>query len=97
MKHDIGLDGKPIGTYNQNPILDSRMYEVEVPDGLMDEYYHMILLEKLLSQVDKGGREFMPMKEIADHNIEKYAIREWKKGIITTKLWNLLVEWKHGT
>ena len=37
------------------------------------------------------------MKEISYHKIDKSAIREWKKGIITTKGWNLLVEWKDGT
>ena len=36
------------------------------------------------------------MKEILDHKIDKSAIREWKKVIITTKGWNLLVEWKYG-
>ena len=37
------------------------------------------------------------MKEIVDHKIDKYTIREWKKGIITTKGWNILVEWKYRT
>ena len=37
------------------------------------------------------------MKEISDHNIDKYEIRERKKGLITTKLRKLLVEWKDGT
>ena len=37
------------------------------------------------------------MKEISDHKIEKSAIRKWKKGLITKKLWKLLVKWKDGT
>ena len=52
MKRDIVLDGKPIDKYNQNPILDSSKYEVELPDGVVDEYYHNILLDDLLSKVD---------------------------------------------
>ena len=53
MKRDIGPDCKTIGKYNHNPILDSRKYEVELPDGVVDEYYHKILLNNLLSQVDE--------------------------------------------
>ena len=35
MKQAIGTDGKPIGKYDHNPILDSRKYEVELPDGVV--------------------------------------------------------------
>ena len=91
MKQAIGPDGKPVGKYNQNPILDSRKYEVEILDGVVDEYYHNIISENLLSQVVEEERESILMKEISDHKINKYAIRELKKGLITTKVWNLLV------
>ena len=37
------------------------------------------------------------MKKISDHNIDKSVIREWKKVLITKKVWKLLVEWKDGT
>ena len=53
MKRAIGTDRKPIGKYNQNPILDSRKHEVELTDGVVGEYYHNILLDNLLSQVEK--------------------------------------------
>ena len=49
MKRYIGPDGKPIGKYSKKPILESSKYELELPDGVVDEYYHNILLEKLLS------------------------------------------------
>ena len=63
----------------------------------MDEYHHNILSEKLLSKVDEEVKESIIMKEISDKNINKYTIREWKKGLITTKRWKLLVKWKDGT
>ena len=97
MKRDIGPDGKSIIKYNQNPILDSSKYEVELPNGVVDEYYHNLLSEDLLSQVDEEGRESILTKEISDHKIDKSAIREWKKGLITIKVWKLLVEWKYVT
>ena len=37
------------------------------------------------------------MNKMSDHKIDKSAIREWKKGLITEKLWKLLVYWKEGT
>ena len=70
---------------------------MELPDGVVDEYYRNILSENLFSQVDKEGRESILMKKISDHNIDKSVIREWKKVLITTKGWKLLVEWKDGT
>ena len=53
MKHDIGPDRNPIGKYNHNHILYSRKYEVELPDGVVDEYYHSIISKNLQSQVGK--------------------------------------------
>ena len=93
----FGPDWKPTDKYNQKPIFYSIKYEVELPDGVVDEYYHNVLSENLLSQVDKEGRESILMKEISDHNIDKYAIREWKKGLITKKVWKLLFEYKYRT
>ena len=48
MKRAIGPDEKPIGKYNQNPILDSNKCEVEILDEVVDEYYRSILSENLL-------------------------------------------------
>jgi hypothetical protein len=37
-KRAKGADGKPIGRFNDNPILNTREYEVEFPDGSFAEY-----------------------------------------------------------
>ena len=87
VKRAIRTDWKPIGKYNHNSILDSKKYEVELPDVVVHEYYHNIILVNLLSQVYEEGRESISMKEIPDHKIEKSAIREWKKGLIFKKVW----------
>ena len=36
------------------------------------------------------------MKEISDHKINKSAIKEWRKGLITTKILKLLFKWIDG-
>ena len=52
--------------------MDLRKYEVDLPDGVVDEYYHNILSDNLLSQIDKEGKESILMEEIWDHKIEKF-------------------------
>jgi hypothetical protein len=43
-----GADGNPIGLANSNPILDTREYEVEFPDGTFDSYTANIIAGKPL-------------------------------------------------
>ena len=62
MKRGIGPDRNPIGKYNHNPILESKKYEVELPDGVVGQYYHNILLGDLLSQFDEERRVFVLIK-----------------------------------
>ena len=44
-------DGTLIGTANDNPVLDSRIYEVQFPDGSYSEYSTNVLLENLYQQI----------------------------------------------
>jgi hypothetical protein len=48
-------DGQPVGRSNRNPILDTRVYEVEFPDGTISEHSANVLAEALYSQVDVDG------------------------------------------
>ena len=48
-------DGTLIGTYDSNPILDSRIYEVQFPDGSLADYSTNVLIENIYSQVDDEG------------------------------------------
>jgi hypothetical protein len=43
---------KTIGTYSDNPIMNSIVYEVEFPDGELKENAANVLAENMLSQVD---------------------------------------------
>jgi hypothetical protein len=47
--------GEPIGNANPNPILDSRIYELEFPDGRLEEYGVNIIAENMMAQVDQDG------------------------------------------
>jgi hypothetical protein len=100
-------DGNPIGKRNANPILDTREYEVEFPDGATDVFTANIIAENLYAQVDEEGNSYAIMHEITDHKKDGTAVSK-DDGFITTmsggtrprqttRGWKLLVSWKDGT
>ena len=100
-------DGNPIGRRNINPILDTREYEVEFPDGATDIFTANMIAENLYSQVDEEGNSYSVLNEITDHKKDGSAVTKddgmevGRNGILrprrTTKGWKLLVSWKDGT
>jgi hypothetical protein len=103
----LDSDGKPKGSFNRNPILDTRVYEVMFPDGEMRRYSANVIAENMYSQVDSEGYQYNLLDEIVAHRSTGEAIQEndgWhmdKKGNkvrrLTTKGWYLNVQWKDGT
>ena len=95
----------PIGKKNSNPILDSRIYELEFPDGRVEEYAFDAIAENLLEQADDEGWDSGMLAEVIDHWVDnKIAIPKSegtitsyngsKRNVITTKGWDLYVRWK---
>jgi hypothetical protein len=91
----------PIGKHNQNPLLDTRIYEVEFSDGQVLEYAANVIAENLYSQVDEEGHHQVMLDEIVDHKSNKSAVlpddgyitlngRRHRR--ITTKGWKLCVQ-----
>ena len=103
------LRGLPIGKEDPNPILDTREYVVEFPDGSTDTYLANVIAENLYSQVDEEGRTFQVLSEISDYRRKPGAIPKdsplaWNDSVSgnrvptpTTKGWELKVEWKDGS
>ncbi|MGH7954979.1 MAG: hypothetical protein ACREOZ_03375 [Gloeomargaritales cyanobacterium] len=100
-------DDHPIGRHNRNPILDTRIYNVEFPDGHVQEFAANVIAESLYSQVDDEGNQYMIMQEIIDHEKDKTAVDKddmWirsangtKRKRTTTKGWALTILWKDGS
>ena len=100
-------DGKPVGTRNPNPILDSRLYEVEFPDGSTETFTANTIIENLYAQVDDEGCSYQVLKEITDHRSDGRAISKddgftissngEKRPRVTTAGWQLQVEWADGS
>ena len=45
-------------SYNENPLLNSIIYDVEFPDGQIKEYAANVIAQNMYSQVDSEGRTF---------------------------------------
>ena len=100
-------EGNPVGSANTNPLLYSRAYEVEYADGFVDELTANIIAENLIAQVDDEGRRQMMLGEIMDHRVLPDAIPQSqgtyvnsygvKRRKMTTRGWEVLVEWKDGS
>ena len=100
-------NGIPIGTAHDNPLLDTRMYEVEYVDGEKAALSANHIAENLFAQVDDEGNRHVLMHEIIDHRTNGQEVKQQnaflttkmatKRRRETTKGWELLVEWKDGS
>lgn len=106
-KRVVDDDGKPVGVANNNPLLDSRMYEVEFLDGSTETLAANIIAENLLAQVDEHGHRQMLLDEIIDHRTTSEAVPKsegyittkngTKRKVRTTKGWQLCIQWRDGS
>ena len=100
-------DGTLKGTANDNPILDTREYEVEFEDGNYAEYSANVLAENLYNHIDDNGLSHSILSSIVDHEVDwNIALKKEdshtsesnrRRRKVTTKGWKLKVEWKDGT
>ena len=95
-----------IGTRNSNPILDTRIYNVEFPDGSVEEFTTNLISESLFDNTDDEGYHYAIMKGIVGHRRNNDALKVEdgtvtvngsKRRVITSKGWDLNIEWENGT
>jgi len=98
-------DGLPVGVANNNPILDTRIFEVEFLDGHTAAMTANAIAENLFAQVDSEGHRLIMIDEIIDHRKSDKALtiddvdtlkngRRYQRR--STKGWEMLVRWKDG-
>ncbi len=101
-------DGELIGHSNDNPALDTSVYEVQFEDGSIERYHANIIAEHIYSQIDGEGYGRTLLDEIVDHKWDDSALlgeEGYKLGPNgervpkeTTKGWWLLAKLKdHST
>ena len=100
-------DGTLKGTASDQPILDTRIYEVEFGDGPYADYCANVLIENLYAHIDDNGASHDIIKGITNHRSSDQAIQPsegtyttsygTKRRVITTKGWDVYVEMTNGT
>jgi hypothetical protein len=108
IQRSIGAEGTVLGSYDDNPFLNSIIYDVEFDDGTVKEYSANVIAENILSQVDSDGISKTMMEAVIDHKKNKstaisktdmYVVtkRGQRKLRKTTCGWKLLIKWKDET
>ena len=69
-------EGDPIGIANCNPILDTRVYEVEFTDGGQVELGGNVIEECMYAQCDVEGKRICLMEAIADNKMTDAAVQK---------------------
>ena len=97
-------NGLPIGISNENPILNSRVYEVEYQDGHKASMTANAIAQNLFAQVDAEGNRHGLFDEIVDHRTDGTEVKQQDAFLTTrtgtrrrretTKGWEILVQWK---
>ena len=65
-----------MGQSHSNPILDTRVWDVEFPDGTEKEFSANIIAQNMYSQCDANGHKYLLMDAITDHKKDKTAIEK---------------------
>ena len=99
--------GELIGTAHENPIMDTRIYEVDFGEGDYMDYTTNLIMEKFYAQVDDDGQQFSILKGIVDAKSDESAVQQsggWitlpnqlRQRKITTHGWKLKVQWEDGS
>ena len=94
----LDVDDMPIGRVSNNPVLDTRAYEVQYSDCTVRILPANLIAECILSQVDEEGHKEMLFEEIIDNRSNQATIKcsDGKTQYKTTKGWDLCVQWKGG-
>ena len=96
----------PSEKQHPNPLLDTRLYEVEFPDGSTEAITVNFIAETMWSHVDNKGRSYSVLKEIVDHQTNGRALSKdngytvdqsgRRHPKVSTQGWELEVEWRDG-
>ncbi len=100
------LDGNPIGRWLDNPILDTRLYDVEFPDGEVTLLMANAIAQAMYVQCNVDGNEYLLLDSFVDVQKDHTTISLDKQKSIyngreymhhTTLGWHVCCKWKDGS
>ena len=100
-------NGQIIGVYDENPLLNTLVYDVEFPDGDIKEYSANVIAENMYAQVDPDGHVHTLLDAIISYDKSPTALAKCDMYITTksgqqrlrhsTTGWKFEVLWKDGS
>ena len=100
-------NGRPIGIASDNPIMDSRMYEVKKNDGHTVYLAGNIVAVNLFAQVDQARNLFTILYSLTGTRtdgtqvLQQDAFAHTSTGnkirMNTTMVWEIFIQWKDGS
>ena len=67
-------DGTVVGTNHQNPLMDTREYELEYNNGTHNRYFANVIEDNLYSHINLKGLHLLVLEEISDHRNDGTAL-----------------------
>ena len=101
--HALGPEGKVMGTYDDNPFIDSMTDEVEFGDGQVWDYSANDITEYMLMRVDFDWFSTTLMEEIVESvvvpRMDRYVYTKSGQWQLRKTMagWDMLVRWKDQT
>jgi hypothetical protein len=68
------LDGTVKGIATANSMVDTRTYEIKLPDGRNDDYTANVISDNICAQCDEEGNQFNLMECIVDHKTDGHSV-----------------------
>ena len=68
IKRSVDSYGKVIGNYNELPVLNTMLYDVQFTDGSIKKYSVNLIAENILMQEDGDGLHHQLLEGILDHS-----------------------------
>ena len=106
IKLSVNSEGKVIGNYNELPVLNTMLYDVQFPDGSIKPYPENLIAKNILMQADSDGLHHQLLEVILDHSKEKREIEKKNKYFVskrgrrsmrkTTVRWKFNIKWRDG-
>ena len=107
IRRAVDSNGKVIGEWDSNPILNTLVYECEFNDGTIKEYSANVIASNIYEEGDADGFSSSLLYKIVDHKSSGEAIKMADKYITTrtgtrrmrqtTVGWSFLVKWGDGS
>jgi hypothetical protein len=84
VKRVVGPDGKLIGEYKDNPLLNSLLYKCKFDDGTVKEYAANTISFNIFIESDADGFSSLILYHIVDHKSSGEAVKMVDKYFLTS-------------